>query len=480
MSKLKEYEPIFHPRSMAVIGVSGSATTKFGSIFLASLKEFGFKGEIYPVHPKADKILELKAYANVKEIPVDVDFASISVPADLVPSVLKDCVEKGVKAVEIFTAGFSETGEEKKAAIEQEISAIAKESGIKVIGPNCFGVYCPASGLTLLPGYDFPKESGPVAFIGQSGGYATNFCSEGNGLGIRFSKVISYGNACDLNEVDFLEYFAEDPETRIITTYLEGVKDGRRFFSTLKNVTQEKPVIIWKVGFSEAGSRAVSSHTSSLAGEESIWDAVFNQSGAVRVNSLEELIDTTIAFLHLPKDIGKGISVVGGGGGIGAAGADVFEKAGFTLPAFKPETQSKLRKIYQPAGTGIGNPLDTGAPIPPSRETLEAIAEDPGIDILVLYQFIHFISSGGSIEALEDTIAMQAGIKDTYGKPVISVLRPTPADMEMLATEQVWRKAKDRYLEADIPVYPTLERSAKALFNLRKYQSYLDETIVKE
>ena len=135
--------------------------------------------------------------------------------------------------------------------------------------------------------------------------------------------------------------------------------------------------------------------------------------------------------------------------------------------------------MYQPAGTGIRNPLDTGAPFPPSKESLEAIAEDPGIDILVLYQFIHFISPGGSIETLEDIIAMQAGIKDTYGKPVISVLRPTPADVEMLATEQVWRKAKDLYLKAGIPVYLTLERSAKAIFNLRKYQRYLNETKTK-
>lgn len=479
MNRLKEFEPIFYPRSMAVIGASGSASFKFGSLFLASLKGFGFKGEIYPVHPKAGEILELKAYSNVKDIPADVDFASISVPADIVPSVLEDCVEKGVKAVEIFTAGFSETGEEKKAILEKKISAIAEESGIKIIGPNCFGVYCPASGLTLLPGYDFPKESGPVAFIGQSGGYAVNFCAEGKGLGIRFSKVVSYGNACDLNEVDFLEYLAEDPETKIVAAYIEGVKDGRRFFKALKDITREKPVIIWKVGFTEAGSRAVSSHTSSLAGEESIWNAVFNQAGAVRVNGMEELIDTTIAFLHLPKNIGKGISVVGGGGGIGAAGADIYEKAGFSLPPFKPETQNKLRKMYQPAGTGIRNPLDTGAPFPPSRESLKAIAEDPGIDILVLYEFIHFIAAGGSLEAMEETIAMQAGIKETYGKPIIAVLRPTPADVELLDAEQLWRRAKDLYLKAGIPVYLTLERSAKALFNLRKYQRYLNETKTK-
>ncbi|UCD85901.1 MAG: CoA-binding protein [Deltaproteobacteria bacterium] len=479
MSRLKEFKPIFYPRSMAVIGASGSASFKFGSMFLASLKGFGFKGEIYPVHPKADMILELKAYSNVRNIPSEVDFASISVPADIVPSVLEDCVEKGIKAVEIFTAGFSETGEEKKAELEKRIRTIAKESGIRVIGPNCFGVYCPASGLTLLPGYDFPKESGPVAFIGQSGGYAVNFCAEGKGMGLRFSKVVSYGNACDLNEVDFLKYLAEDPETEIITAYIEGVRDGRGFFQALKEITRVKPVIIWKVGFTEAGSRAVSSHTSSLAGEESIWDAVFSQTGAVRVNGMEELIDTTVAFLHLPGNIGTGISVVGGGGGIGAAGADAYEKAGFDLPPFKPKTQDRLRRLYQPAGTGIKNPLDTGAPIPPSRECLEAIAEDPGIDILVLYQFINFIAAGGSPEAMRETIAMQAGIKETYGKPIIAVLRPTPADVESLDAEQLWRKAKDMYLKADIPVYLSLERSAKALSKLRRYQRCLDETKTK-
>ena len=190
---------------------------------------------------------------------------------------------------------------------------------------------------------------------------------------------------------------------------------------------------------------------------------------------MEELIDTTVAFLHLPGDIGTGISVVGGGGGISAAGADTYEKAGFRLPPFKPETQDRLRRIFQPAGTGIRNPLDTGAPIPPSRESLEAIMEDPGIDILILYQFINFIAAGGSSEAMEETIAMQAGIKETYGKPIVAVLRPTPADIESLDAEQLWRKAKDLYLKADIPVYLSLERSVKALFNLRRYQCYLNE-----
>jgi len=247
----------------------------------------------------------------VLDIPESIDFAMITVPAKIVPSVLEDCLAKGVKAVEIFTAGFSETGE-KGRILEEELVKITKR-GIRAIGPNCFGVYCPASRLTLLPGADFSTESGPVAFISQSGGHAQEIAREATGSGIRFSKVISYGNACDLNEVDFLEYLAHDPETRIIAAYMEGPRDGQRFMKLVQDVSKTKPVLIWKVGLTREGAQAVSSHTASLGGEEATWGAFFKQTGAVRVESKEELIDTIMALLHLPPSTGRRVAVIGGG-----------------------------------------------------------------------------------------------------------------------------------------------------------------------
>ena len=278
--KMEELEEIFNPKSVAVVGASSSM--KFGSFFLNSLKGFGFEGDLYPVNPKESEIMGLKSYPSVKEIPGDVDLVGISVPAKYVPGVMMDCKEKGVKAVEIFSSGFSELNED-GIALDEELVSIARDGSFRIIGPNCFGIYCPSSKLTLLPGYDFSKESGPVAFIGQSGGYSADLCVRAKGWGINFSKVISYGNASDLNETDFMEYFLNDPETKIITAYIEGIKD-KRFVEVLRDVTKEKPVIIWKGGLTKSGARAVSSHTGSLGGQENLWKAVFRQTGAIQPN----------------------------------------------------------------------------------------------------------------------------------------------------------------------------------------------------
>ncbi|MDY6966612.1 MAG: CoA-binding protein, partial [Halobacteriota archaeon] len=304
--KINEFEEIFNPKSVAVVGASSSM--KFGSFFLNSLKGFGFEGALYPVNPKEDEIMGLKSYPTVKDIPGEVDFVGISVPAKYVPDVMRDCAEKGVKAVEIFSSGFNEL-DGNGIALEKEIVQIAREANFRIIGPNCFGIYCPKSKLTLLPGYDFSKESGPVAFIGQSGGYSADMCVRAKGWGINFSKLISYGNASDLNETDFIEYFGCDPETKIITAYIEGVR-GDRFVEVIRDVTKDKPVIIWKGGLTNSGSRAVASHTGSLGGQEILWKAVFKQTGAIQASSLEEIIDTTLAFLHLQLDCGRNVTIL--------------------------------------------------------------------------------------------------------------------------------------------------------------------------
>jgi len=477
MNKLSEFEPIFYPKTLAVIGASADER-KFGGGFLRSLREFGFKGKIYPVNPKGTEVLGLKMYPNVRDIPEPVDLAHIMVPAPFVPQVLQDCVAKGVKAAQIFTAGFKETGEEEGRRLEEELVKIAR-NGIRLIGPNCFGVYCPASGLTLLPGYDFPKESGPVAFLSQSGGYAAEFSREAKGWGIRFSKVISYGNACDLNEVDFLGYLAEDPETRIIAVYMEGPKDGQRFVRLVREVSKTKPVIIWKAGLTQAGARAVSSHTGSLSGEEATWDALFKQSGAIRVRSMEELIDTTVAFLHLPPTTGHRVAVIGGGGGISVAAADACEHVGLSVPPFSPEIRQQLRSILPPAGTSIRNPVDVGGPIIPPQmmqEILETAASVENIDVLIATQAMHYILSGKlsflfdtSGSFVQDSIRAPIDIKRRFGKPVVMVLPVGSEEVEMLDAERGRREIRATYLDAGVPVYPTLERAARAVAHVAEY-----------
>jgi len=477
MDKLEELKPIFYPKTLAVIGASADER-KFGGGFLRSLQEFGFKGKIYPVNPQGTEIFGLKMYPSARDIPEPVDLAHIMVPARVVPNVLEDCVAKGVKGAQIFTSGFTETGEEEGRRLEDELVRIPRK-GIRLIGPNCFGVYCPASGLTLLPGYDFPKESGPVAFLSQSGGYAAEFSREAKGLGIRFSKVISYGNACDLNEADFMEYLAQDPETKIITAYMEGPKAGRQFMRLVQEVSKTKPVIIWKAGLTKAGARAVSSHTGSLSGEEAAWDALFKQSGAIRVKSLEELIDTTVAFLHLPPTTGRRVAVCGGGGGISVAAADACEQVGLSVPSFAAEIREQLRQILPPAGTSIRNPVDFGAPILPPviiEKMLEIAASVKNIDTIIATQALHYILSGKlsflfdtSGSFVQDSVQAPVNIKRRFGKPVIMVLPIGSDEVEMIDAERGRREIQAIYLNEGIPVYPTLERAARAVANVIAY-----------
>jgi len=466
---------------VAVIGASTDAT-KFGTLSLNTLIQFGFEGKIYPVNPHAMEILGLRTYTNLKDISDSIDLALIAVPAPAVPSVLKECVAKRIRAAVVYTSGFSETGKEEGLKLEREIAKISKEKGIRVIGPNCFGTYCPASGLTLPPGAHYSKESGNVAFLSQSGGYADRFCQEAKGCGIRFSKVVSYGNACDLNETDFLEYLSEDPETKIIGLYIEGVKDGQRFLQTVKEVNQKKPVIIWKGGFGEGGKRAIASHTGALGGRKEIWDAFFRQTGAIRVSNLQELIDAVLIFQHFSNPCGRRIAIIGTGGGSAVDSADACERAGLSVPAFKTKTVKQLQALLPSVGASAQNPIDLGNPwTSPStyRQIIEITSLDPQIDALinVMWQLSFFYAHREYLwKFFQKVIEVPMAISRNLRKPLIMVLCATPTEVEMLEAEGEWRRIKDRYIAAGIPVYQTIERAAKALVNFVAYHEHQKRT----
>ena len=474
-NRLEELAPVFYPKSHAVIGASANER-KFGGRFLKTLLNFGYSGKVYPVNPQESEVLGLKCYPTVGDIPGEVDFASIAIPAPAVPAVMEECLAKGVKAAQILTAGFRELGEEGQR-LERAITETAAR-GLRIVGPNCFGVYCPGGGMTILPGENLPKETGPVAFISQSGGYAVRVPRRADGLGIRFSKAVSYGNACDINECDLLEYFLEDPETDIITGYLEGVRDGPRFFRVLKEVCRTKPVIIWKGGLTQGGARAAQSHTASLSGEEVIWEAVFRQTGAIQVNNLEELLDTTLAFIHLEPQMGRRMCSVGGGGGIGVAAADTWERAGLSVPLFPPELEKKLLAIIPAAGASAKNPVDVGGPFPMPpmfRAVMETVCTDADIDILVVDEIEMASALPGSKqqfrppEMLGEMMQIPLDIKNRFGKPVVIVMPVEAISTDSLESEGERRKIRDFYLQNGIPVYLTKERAAIALANLTGY-----------
>lgn len=481
MSRLSELRPLFLPKTVAVLGASRDET-KFGSRYLRALLDFGFRGAIYPVHPTEEELLGLKAYPSLSAIPGPVEMAAIMVPAPQVPAVIEQCLAKAIPGAQILTSGFAETGEEGGRDLEAQLRSLAGR-GLRFVGPNCFGVYCPAGGLTLLPGGNFPREPGPVAFLSQSGGHAVEFAREARGRGIRFSKVVSYGNAADLNEADLLEYAAADPDTEIVTMYLEGPRDGPRFFRLLRDLAPRKPVIIWKAGLTNTGARAIRSHTASLAGEAQLWDAALAQAGAVRVESLEELADAVLAFRTLSPLGGTRVGVVGGGGGISVAAADACDRVGLEVPPFDGEVIAQLRSAVAAVGTSIRNPVDIGTPIvPPApfQRVMSIVASAPNVDVVIATQAIYHLLSGRLAppaetrdQFLKGLVAVPAEVREHTGKPVVIVLPLGGDEPAMIEAEQARRLIRDSYLQAGIPSYPTLERAARAVAHVAHYYAWL-------
>jgi len=480
-AKMTLFDRFFYPRSLAVIGVSADENA-FGTLYLRALLKFGFKGKLYPVNPRGGSLFGLTVYPSVEDIPDSVDLAAISVPGRFVSGVLETCLKKGIQAAIVLSGGFGETGEEGKRLEEELSTVIAK--GIRIVGPNCHGIYCPRGGLTVLPGSSFPKESGPVGLVTQSGQFAEMIVLQSRGLGIRYSKVISFGNARDLNEADFLEYLAEDPETKIIVSYVEGVKQGRRFLEAVRKASKVKPVLIWKGGLTDIGRRAASSHTGSLAGDEAVWKTFFTQSGAIRVDSIDDLIDSTLAFVHLPRGCGGRIALLSGSGGSAVIGADACERAGLVLPPFSKEVQQKISTFFP--RTSVRNPVDLADPHPPARvlapvfDIVSAIEE---IDAILLGRMFLSVKGPGLVlgfsegfeqgrEVLKD-IPLTA--RDKHGKPIIMVLNEEVTDVELIEFEVDRRNLRNYYLSHGIPVYPTVERAVRAITNVVKYNERLSQ-----
>jgi acyl-CoA synthetase (NDP forming) len=462
-------EVMTHPKSIAVIGATRTHSEGSPGMF-ACIDAFGYPGELYPINPKADEILGHKAYPTLSAIGNPVDLVVITVPAPYVPAALRDCVASGSKNIHIFSSGFKETGEEDGIRLQQEIETIAKEGGLHIVGPNCMGLYVPAA--RLVTWVNVSDQSGPVAFISQSGGNAQDYTAYASEkLGVHFSKVFSYGNALTLDSTDFLEYLETDDETKIITMYLEGVKDGRRLLELVTRINKIKPVVIIKAGLTESGARAVASHTGSLAGGEKIWDAFFRQTGAIRVESLEEMAEVTCAFQRLGKTTGRGVAVIGTGGGVGVAAADACARVGLNLAPFSDDLMVKLRKFIPPAGNMIRNPIDAHLILTEPEllgKTLEMLSAQPELNMFIISLHMDWLFSRGQGEIsqrITDYIATEAA-KHTSGKPLVVSLRQYNPNTNIRKNME---EVKKRLRSAGVPFYEGIPRAAAALANIVKY-----------
>ena len=480
---MPDYEKMFHPKKIAIFGVSlEGGSVGLGNGLLLALQAMGYEGEIFPVNPKGGSFSGLNILKSIEDIPGKIDFAIIALAARMVPEALEACRKKGAAGAEILSSGFSELGTPEGICLENEIRRIAAR-GIRVIGPNCFGIYCPKSGLTFMPSPDLSRESGPVAFLSQSGGMASDFANTGKWMGIRFSKVVSFGNGADLREIELLQYLGEDPETRVISMYVEGIKDGDLFFRTLKSVAGKKPVIVYKGGLSEAGQRAVVSHTASMGGSRAIWPAVLRQVRAVQVHSMLEMAQASLAFSLLPARVFKHVSVIGGGGALGVAACDAAEAYGIGIPSFSPDLKERIETYLPKPGCSGANPVDIANPyVPPQqlKEVLRHAAKDERIDLQVLISLLyHFkaiararkrpVAAVTPCRELADAVGEVA---NETGKPVIAVLPNTKRGLEDMDVVEMLEEARRMLLEKGIPVFDEIGDVFRAVGHVNAYHGY--------
>ncbi|MDP7470121.1 MAG: CoA-binding protein, partial [Dehalococcoidia bacterium] len=359
---MKGLDYLFHPRSIAIVGASADPA-KRGHTYLAQLQGFGYPGGLYPVNPKGGTIMGMPVYPTLSDIPGDVDYVISVVPAEKLPPVIEECAQKGVKVLQLFTAHLGETGE---TEMEQRIVEQSRRAGIRLLGPNCMGIYSPQERVTFRFGWS--GLSGPVSFISQSAGHTSEVVYQAQVRGLGFNKVVSYGNAADITESELLSYLAHDHQTGIIAAYIEGVKDPERFPTALREAAEHKPVIVIKVGRTPAGTRATRSHTASLSGSDSVIEAIIRQSGAIRVNTLEDLVDMLVAFNYLSPPTGRNIAAIGSGGGGSVLVCDEFEAQGLSVPPLPPKVESQLKVHRGDDWSLIKNPVDTSVVFPAGYE----------------------------------------------------------------------------------------------------------------
>ncbi len=461
-------DAIFHPRAIAVAGASANPDTP-GHDYVRALLEAGFRGPIYPVNPKAHDILGLKTYASLRDVPGEVDLVISCVPNTSVLGLVEDCGAKGVLALQLFTGRFSETGRPEGAELEGRLLEAARRAGVRLIGPNCMGLLYPAGGLSFRT--DMPRESGPIGFLSQSGNLLFELTHFAGARGFRFSKAISYGNALDLNEADFLDYLAADAGTRVIGAYIEGVRDGRRFLAALKRAAAAKPVVALKGGRTGAGSRTASSHTAALAGAGDVWRAAVAQAGALPADTAEELIDLLIGLAYLKPRPGRRLAMVGAGGGRSVLTADLCEELGLSVPPLPPDVEAKIAERAPGLAGWVTNPVDqsilAGSGLG-GAQVLEWLSESPGVDILLANVGEPWAFGRPDPERIVGRVAERfVDVAGKTTKPFAVVLGPSD-----YPDEERWRiasAAREKLAQAGVALYPSVERAVRTLARLARY-----------
>jgi len=480
MTLHSDLDNAFNPEAVAIVGVSSREKPLHpgytGLRFLRLLRSSGFKGRIYPINPKLDEIEGARAYPNLLSVPEPLDLVIITVPAASVPGVLEDCAKSGARNVHICTSGFDETRGVEGGMLQERVCEIALRGGLRAIGPNCMGYHVPSVGLNMYEGV--PLLPGPVAFVSQSGSYGMYLVRQFAVVGIGVSKFISYGNATVMDATDYLEYLATDPETRVICMYLESIKDGRKLTELVRKINTKKPIVIWKGGVTESGSRAVTTHTGTLAGNAQVWDAFFRQTGAIRVASLEEMVDVTMTLLRLKPGSGRRVAVLGNaGGGTNVARGDICAEEGLEMPALSQETITKLLEFIPLVNQSIMNPMDVPGVLIDSHQLVrtDLLSADPLMDFIIIHMTDNFFdlwdARGVSTELTSRVEECMSRFADSSwnGKPVL---------MAMQNLER-YRNATGflgHMKDTGMVIYGSLRNACRALYRFALYHDFIAET----
>ncbi len=443
--------PFFSPRGVALVGASPNPG-KISAAVLRNLTRCGYQGYIYPVNPRYQEIAGLPCYANIADVPDPVDLAVIALPAKLSPAVLAACGKRGLKAAIIISSGFKELGPA-GAAIEAECATIARSYGMRLVGPNCLGTMDLSTGLntTFLEGL---PERGRIGFLSQSGGVCGGGISYVTGKHIGFSRFVSLGNEADVTETDMIDYLGEDPNTQVIAVYVEGIKDGPRFMEVARRVSRHKPVVLLKAGYTEAGSKAVSSHTGALAGSRAAYKAAFQQCGVVEAFSISELFDISLALASQPLPQGKRVFVLTNSGGPAALASDSLATLGLRLPELTAPTQASLREGLDPT-IQIGNPTDMlGGAGPQTYEfALPLVLSDPNVDAVLVIVVPHLL-----LNPAEAAASICRAARNSL-KPVVTCF---------IGDEKV-AEAQRILHQHHLPMYTFPETAGRALSGLWRY-----------
>ncbi len=452
-------DSFYHPKTVALIGVSGSFG--FGSGLPRFLIEHGWGDRIYPVNPNLKEIEGIRAYPSLREVPAEIELACIMVPAQAVESVLADCIAKGVKAVVVMSAGFAEVGVEGKRR-QEALARMARKGGIRMIGPNCIGVVDVPNGFATVEILLRNVQPGNISIVAQSGVFGNVLLDETPSLGVRIAKAATIGNRADLDETDFLGYFADDPDTRVIVLYLESIRRGAEFVSTLRQVSREKPVLAYLGGQTEAGRRATGSHTGSMAGFRRLERDVLRQAGVCIAEDPVELLETAKVFSCCPIPRGNRVLTVTASGSLGVMAADRIEREDLAFAELPPPRLASLRD-RAPAWMNMGNPLDVG-PSGLFRDAMNVALESPEVDAVLAFPVIPWAVVSPLLredpEAVASLFVDRAVLKEARTrKPVIVCVPGHPE----------WREACSRRFFPELPIVSTPQAAAGTLGALYRY-----------